>query len=137
MANNNNIYYNAAFCGFIGGALQGRAIKSSPVAADYLDLTQAAQAFAQRVDSLIVEDVLVTTGGGSPAQLDMIVNVPPPTPNNTIAANEQWRAGVLKDICMAVVAGRYPTSEVAADYADLAAATFAAFTEAKLLLVTP
>lgn len=129
MANNNNIYYNAAYSGFIGGALQGRAIKSSPVAADYLDLTQAAQAFAQRVDSLIAESALVSTGGGDPSQLAITTN--------TIAANEQWRGALLHDICMGLVAGRYPTSEVAADYANLATAAAAVFTEGLLLLVTP
>lgn len=129
MANNNNIYYNAAFCGFIGGALQGRGIKSAPVAADYLDLTQAAQAFAQRVDSLIAESALVSTGGGDPSQLAITTN--------TIAADEQWRASLLEKVCMGIIAGRYPKSEVSADYAALATAAKAVWTEGLLLLVTP
>lgn len=136
MANLNNIYFNAAFCGFMCGALEGRS-QSSSTAADYLDLTQAAQAFAQKVDSLIPEDALVTTGGGDPSQLDMIVNLPPPTPDNTIAANEQFRAGVLQSICKGLISGRYPKSETQADYAAIAAVAVAVFTEAKLLLVTP
>lgn len=129
MANNNNIYYNSAYCGFIQGALEGRTPKPSPVAADYLDMTQAAQAFAQRVDSLIAEDATVSAGGGDPAQLAITTA--------TIAANEQHRAGLLKSICHGLVSGRFPTSETAADYAQLATAAAAAFTEAKLLLVIP
>ena len=128
MANNNNIYYNAAYCGFIQGALQGRNPTSS-TATDYLDLTQAAQAFAQRVDSLIAESALVSTGGGDPTQLAITTN--------TIAANEQWRAGLLQAVCAGIIAGRYPVSETSADYATPAAAAKACWTEALLLLVTP
>jgi len=128
MANNNNIYYNAAYCGFIEGALAGRNPTSS-TATDYLDLTQAAQAFAQRVDSLIAEDALVSTGGGDPSQLAITTN--------TIAADEQWRAGLLQSVCRGIIAGRYPTSEVAGDYATPAAAAKAVWTEGLLLLVTP
>lgn len=128
MANNNNIYYNAAYTGFIEGALSGRGVASS-TATDYLDLTQAAQAFAVKVDSLIVEDALVSTGGGNPSQLAITTN--------TIAADEQWRAGLLQSICRGVISGRYPVSETAATYATLAAIVVAIFTEGKLLLVTP
>lgn len=128
MANNNNIYYNAAYCGFIQGALQGRN-QTSSTATDYLDLTQAAQAFAQRVDSLIAESALVSTGGGDPSQLAITTN--------TIAANEQWRAALLQSICAGQTAGRYPKSETSADYATPAAAAHAAWVEGLLLLVIP
>lgn len=128
MALANDIYYNAAYCGFIKGALSGRA-QTSTTAADYLDLTQAAAAFATEVDSLIAEDALVTTGGGTPTQLAITTN--------TIAANEQWRAGLLQAICEGLIGGRYPASEVAADYAAIAAQVKAIWTEGLLLLVTP
>ena len=127
MANLNNIYYNAAYCGFIQGALQGRN-QTSSTATDYLNLTQAAQAFAQRVDSLIAFDALVTTAANI-TQLEITTN--------TIAANEQWRAGLLQSICAGQIAGRFPQSETSADYATLAAAAKACWTEALLLLVTP
>lgn len=129
MANNNNCYYNAAYIGFIKGSLLGRR-ETSATAADYLALTQRAQAFAQEVDSLIAEDALVSTGGGNPT---MLVD----TASNTIQSNTQFRPGLLQAICEAQIAGRNPTSTTAADYAVDAAACKAAFTEALLLIVSP
>lgn len=137
MALLNNIYYNAAYIGFIEGAIEGRGIYPninaagadiSAIAGTYLTLTQAAQAFATEVDSLIPFDALVSTGASN-TQLAVTTN--------TIAANEQWRAGLLRSICRAALAGRYGLDAVAVDYAGLAAACKAAWTEGLLLLVTP
>lgn len=127
MAYLNNIYGNAAYTGFIKGALSGRQI-TSPTAADYLTLKTAALAFAVEVDSKIAFDALVTTGSAI-TQLAITTNV--------IAANEQWRAGLLHDLCAAVIDDRYTLDAVSADYNTLASAVFAAWTELVAGLVTP
>lgn len=126
MAYLNNIYGNAAYCGFIKGNLTGRKSTSS-VATDYLALKTAALAFAVAVDALIVFDALVSTGAGI-TQLAITTN--------TIAANEQWRAGLLKDICAAQMSGSY-TQGIGASYTADAAAIFAIWTEMILGLTTP
>ena len=128
MALLNNVYYNAAFMGCIHGALAGRDIKSA-TAADYLALTQAAQAFATKLDSLIAFDALVTTGASNTMLVD--------TASNTIQSDTQMRPGLLQAICAGIWDGRRPTSTVQADYAVEAAAAAAAFTEALLLIVSP
>ncbi len=128
MANNNNIYFNAAYCGYIEGALCGSPSLST-TAASYLLLTQAAQAFAVQVDSKIpATDVLVSTGGGV-TQLAITTN--------TIAANEQWRAGLLQALCRAAAFQRTQLDTTAAKYDVVASAIFAQWTEGLLLLVTP
>lgn len=127
MAIQNNIYYNAAYVGFLEGSLEGRP-QTSSTATDYLALTQSAQAYALQVDSLIAFDALVTTGASN-TQLAITTN--------TIAANEQWRAGLLQALARAQIAGRFRLDSVQADWAALAAIVKAQWTEALLLLVTP
>ncbi len=127
MAYLNNIYGNAAYTGFCKGALEGRK-PISAVALDYAALKAAALAFAAEVDALITFDALVSTGAGI-TQLAITTN--------TIAANEQWRAGLLHDLCAANVGGSFPTSATATDYAQIAAAIFAQWTELVAGLVTP
>jgi hypothetical protein len=129
MANNNNCLYNAAYMGFIEGALAGRKI-SSATAGSYLKLTQAAQAFAKQVDSNIAEDGLITTGGGSPA---MLVD----TGSNTVQSDTQMRPQLLRSVCAGVMTGSYTEDSTQADYTSLAAACAASYTEALLLLVSP
>ncbi len=127
MAYLNNIYGNAAYCGFIAGSQQGRQAQSA-VATDYAALKAAALAFAAEVDATIVFDALVSTGAGI-TQLAITTN--------TIAANEQWRAGLLHDLCQAASAGNYDPNKLAAGYAQTAAAIFAQWTELVAGLVTP
>jgi hypothetical protein len=127
MANNNNIYYNEAYRAFIKGALAGRKFTSA-VQASYLKVTQSAQAFAQAVDALIPFDALVTTGAAI-TQLAITTN--------TIAANEQHRAGLLGDICFSQISGSYSEDATVGDWGTAAAACVAAWNEALLLLVVP
>ena len=127
MAYHNNIYGNAAYVGSLGGMLSGRVISSS-VAADYNSLRSAALAAAVAVDALIAFDALVTTAMAI-TQLD-------PT-TNTIAANEQWRAGLLQEICRSVWSGRYPSAAEATAATSLATAIFTLWTAALADLATP
>lgn len=127
MALLNNCLFNAAYTGFIAGSLQGRSGQSA-TATSYLKLTQAAQAFATQVDSGILFDALITTNANN-TQLAITTN--------TIAANEMSRINLLKDICAALVQGRYSEDAVQADWTALAAQAVAVYTEALLLLVTP
>ena len=115
MAYHNNIYGNAAYSGFIRGAMGGRA--TPPVAPYLVPLLAAAQAFAEAVDESVFVaqgsaiDALVTTGASN-TQLAITTN--------TIASNEQWKGGILTDICGACIDGRYDPDLVQADYATLA-----------------
>jgi len=129
MANLNDIYFNAAYTGSLGGMLSGRAV-SSTTAGDYTAIRAAAVAAAQAVDALIAFDALVTTAM-SFTQLAITTN--------TIASNEQWRAGLLQQICRSVWTGRLPVSaaEATAASATLAPAIFTLWTAALADLVTP
>lgn len=127
MAILNNIYYNAAFQGAMEGILTGRDFTSS-TAADYASAVNAAEAYALQVDSIIVFDALVTTGASN-TQLAITTN--------TIAANEQHRAGLLQALSRAKFSGRRASSTTQADYTDEAAAVKAAWTQGLTKLVTP
>lgn len=126
MALLNDIYFNAAFCGALEGILEGRDFLSS-TATDYATQCNAANAFATELDSLIAFDALVTTGASN-TQLAITTN--------TIAANEQWRAGLLQAISRAKFAGRNLTDSTVLNYADEAAAVKAAWTQGLTKLVT-
>lgn len=129
MAYLNNIYGNAAFVGFYTGMLAGQAGQGSATATDYLRLKNAALAMAADVDALITFDALVSTGAGI-TQLAITTN--------TIAANEQFRAGMLQELCRSAAQGR-PNFDAtsAGQQTAQAAAIFAAWTEGLLGLTTP
>ena len=128
MAYLNNIYGNACYTGFLAGMLAGRNITNA-TAASYLGICTAAKALAVDVDALIAFDALVTTGAGI-TQLAITTN--------TIAADEQWRAGMLHDICMATSWGQFQDdAAVAGAQTTRAAAIHAAWVEGLTLLVTP
>lgn len=126
MAYLNNIYGNAAFVGFYAGFFSGRS-PTSATATDYLPQKTAALTLSVAVDALIAFDALVTTGSNI-TQLAITTN--------TIAANEQFRAGLLQQLCFAATEGRAPSSTLAAS-SKLANAVFAAWTEGLLGLTTP
>lgn len=126
MAYNNNIYGNAAYVGFFTGAFVGRS-PTSAVAANYANQKTAALALAVGVDALIAFDALVSTGAGI-TQLAITTN--------TIAANEQFRAGILQAICYAVSSGRAPAATLAAQ-SVVSNAIFAIWTQGITGLVTP
>lgn len=129
MAINNNIYFNAAVSGFVSAAISGRQITSASSSdAEYVAIVAAASAFATELDSLIPFDALVSTGASN-TQLAITTN--------TIAANEQWRAGSLRDIVFAYFDGRYTRVATASDYATAAAACKALWTATLTALVTP
>jgi len=160
MAYLNNIYGNAAYCGFVTGMLQGRRITST-TAGDYTTLRAAALAMAVDVDALIVFDALVsataaiTQLGGASLMASTIAAVVPgagddglaiitavaaltPAQLGTVDANTQWRAQILHDICFAVAAGAITTdATVAGAQTTQAAAIFAAWTTMVAGLVTP
>lgn len=123
----NNIYGNAAFQGALEGMLTGRR-QTSTTQADYADVVNAAAAVAAAVDALIAFDALVTTGAAI-TQLAITTN--------TIAANEQHRAGLLQAITRAQFSGRNATSATAATYAVDAAAIKEVWDEGLTELVTP
>jgi hypothetical protein len=128
MAYLNNIYGNAAMVGFYAGMLAGQT-GGSAVATDYLRLKNAAVAMAIDVDALIVFDALVSTAMGI-TQLAITTN--------TIAANEQFRAGLLQALCYSQGFQR-PDFDATGAGLQLtqANAIFAAWTEGLLGLVVP
>jgi len=128
MALLNNALYDAAYIGFLEGALAGRPITNA-TASSYLALTQAAQAFAKQVDAGIAFDATISTGGSNTMLVD--------TGSNTIQANTQFKPDLLRGICSGAMNGRFTEDATQADYATVAAACIACYTEALLLLVTP
>src|SRR3990172_7084509 len=125
---NNNCLLNAAVCGFIQGALDGRKIRST-TATDYLGLKNAAAAFASQVNLAIPFDALITTGAGDPTMLAQTTA--------TIQSNSHFRCSLMESICAGVMSGSYTEDATAADYTALANAAAAAYTEALLALVSP
>ena len=129
MANMNNCFFNAAMSGFFQGAMSGSWIRSA-VPTDYLALKNAAVAFATQVDSGIPFDATVTTSNVDPS---MLVS----TASNTIQSNTMFKPGILEGICEAAMNGRYSQDATPSDYAAIASAVVAAYTEAILGLVSP
>lgn len=126
---NNNCLYNAAFSGFYQGAMSGSWIRNtSPT--NYLALKNAAVAFATRVDAGIPFDPTITTSNVDPS---MLVS----TASNTIQSNTVFKPALLEGICEAAINGRYTQDAVSANYADIASAVIAAYTEGLLGLVSP
>lgn len=126
MAYLNNIYGNAVYTGALGGMLSGRTLSST--AADYVTTRAAAVNAAIAVDALIAFDALVTTGAGI-TQLAITTN--------TIAANEQWRAGLLHDLARSLWTGRMPSTAADGTAGAQAAALVALWTAALADLVVP
>ncbi len=129
MAVINNIYLNAAYTAACEAALEGRALPS--LAGEITAIKTAAAAFAAEVDAAVnggALDALVTTGGSN-TQLAISTN--------TIAANEQWRAGLLHGVCRAALAGRDIKGLVAANFAADAAKIATIWANLVAALVTP
>lgn len=146
MAYRNNIYGNAAYSGFLCGMLQGRRIHGTD-SAQFTLLKASALAMATDVDALIAYDALVSVSVGStnnpqlsPYQelVDAIVaaddfaalqgTAPDIVGPGLVAANEQWRAGILHDLCEAAQAGAYQTNAaIAATRTEQANAIFTAW----------
>lgn len=106
-ASNNARYFDAAYRGFIFSVMAERPY-TSRTAADYLDITQAADAFATAVDGQIAVDADANT------QLE--------------------RANLIAEICKGVLFGRAYTNESSANYTLLAQQVAAIYTESLLLL---
>lgn len=131
MPNNNNIYKNAAYAGFIQGMLAGRRIHGSDTTV-YTEMKASALAMAQDVDALIPYDILVSTNGVAeagphgPAQAATFRTLQ--SAINALAADatigdlqaaingdgtdvglspaaQQWRAGILHDLCSSAMQG--------------------------------
>jgi hypothetical protein len=99
MANNNGLY-DAVVCGVSGGCHE--AWITNPLAASYLGFSNAATAIATRVDA----GILPIVGGPSEAQINLMVS-----------------------ITNGVLAGRNITDVTPANYANIALAIIALFTE--------
>ncbi len=163
MAYLNNIYGNASYVGFLQGMLQGRLVLKSATAADYNTLRAAALAMATDLDASIAADPLVTSVGQAPEQLNpsavlqaaiaavvatpgdggqaIITAVAALTTGNIIAADCQWRAGILQACCSAAAQGLYTRDATAAGagvrQAQAVAAAKAAWTSCVAGLVSP
>lgn len=109
---NNAVLQNAALAGFLSGAFQSS--PSSASAAFYANACNAAQAFAERVDSKIPLDATLVS------------------PVDSVTLN---KVNLLGAICRGVIAGRYPLSATAADYDALATAVAALYTQGVTELV--
>lgn len=125
MATNNDILYNAAIAGFIGGAMAGRN-PTSQTSGDYTDLVDAAEAFATQVDSKIANDATISEADGDAKA--------PAT--NTIQQAQLGKVQCMAQLCMALTSGRSYNSEVAADYDDLADVIAAEYAAAIAALLT-
>jgi hypothetical protein len=127
---NNNIYGNAAFAGMLEGIVEGRAgTPTNPAAASVTAaMVTAARAFAVEFDSLVSNDAQVTTGAAV-TQLAITTN--------TIAANEQWKAGLLQSLCRAYWKDRFTTDPTSADYANAANSILASWLLGGVQLTTP
>ena len=118
MANNNNLLFNAA----LNGALAGMNATRSPTsgtAGDYAVTVNAAKQFAVEVDSLIANDGLISGGGG--------VTLAASTAAITDAVCS--KGGLLLAICTGLWIGKTAQSVTATDYAVIAAAAVAMYTQ--------
>lgn len=106
-ATNNNRYFDAAYRAFIFSVIAERPY-TSRTAASYLDITQAADAFATAVDAEIALDAQANT--------------------------DLERANLIAEICKGLLFGRPYQSESSANYTLLAQQVAAIYTQSLLLL---
>ena len=128
MTTHNDLLYNAAVAGFVGGSMANRNF-TSPSEGHYTSLVDAAEAFATQVDSKISNDNTISAADGDA--------LPPTT--DAITQAQSGKVECMKAICMAAVSGRVYRSSTALDYdglADIIAAEYAAAIAA-LLAITP
>jgi hypothetical protein len=121
MAINNDAIYNAAFIGALAGMVQGRGVKSA-TATDYATEVNAAEAYALKVDSLIAEDATIATGGGDASYLA--------GSTSTIVYNGRTKGLLMKALSQSAWVERASVSTTQSDYATIAAAVVALYTEA-------
>lgn len=120
MAINNDAYYNAAFIGALAGIQAGRSVTSS-TASTYAAAVNAAEAYAVELDSLIAEDARVSTGGGDASCLA--------GSTSTIVFNGRYLPMMLQELSRAAFSERAYSDIVSADYATLAGAVKAEWTQ--------
>lgn len=118
MANNNNLIFNAALAGAIEGTAFGR-ILTNATAGSYAAQVAACAALATEIDAQIPNDGTISGGGG--------VTLPPTTA--AITGAQAVKTGLIRGIAAAVTSGRNLTDATAGDYATLAAAAAALYTE--------
>jgi hypothetical protein len=121
---NNNQLLNAAFIGFIDGALDGRSNLSAS-AINYVALVTAAKAFATQVDTKISRDNTMTDVSGS--------HLPPA--NNVITANLLSKVTLMTRICASMIAGRYSENPSQSSWDSVAIQVAAAYTQAITQLI--
>jgi hypothetical protein len=117
---NNQSIYNAAYDGFLAGALAGK-VYTDETAADYATLTASATAFATEQDSVIATDPELSTGAGG-------TTVPPTT--NVLTQNQLAKVHLMFSLCFGYWSGRFNSDNVPSDYTNSALAIKAVYTEA-------
>lgn len=125
MSNHNNLIFNAALIGALGGMQQGGA-PTSGTAADYNTTVQAAKAFATQVDAGIPEDSTITSGGAGVAIASAA--------SDNVAIT---KCNLMGQVSQSYWSGRKAVSATPADYAQAALACIAAYTEALAQTVIP
>lgn len=116
---NNQSIYNAAYNGFIGGAVAGRGV-TDPTASDYSSLATAAIAFATEVDANVPTDAELSTGAAG-------TTIAPSAGVNAAAAYAKTH--LMYSLCFGYWAGRYNVDIVTSDYLTDALAIKAVYTE--------
>ena len=117
---NNQAIYNAAYDGFLAGALAGK-VYTDEVAADYASLSVSAGAFATELDSVISTDANLSTGAAG-------TSVPPTT--NVLTSNQLAKTHLMFSLCFGYWSGRFNSDNVPSDYTNSALAIKAVYVEA-------
>lgn len=121
MAIKTPVLYNAAYNGYLSGAIAG-GIQSDSTAADYAKLVAQAVSFAQEVDSVVGAVAAVETGNAS------FVPATAANTNNLVSY-----VALMTNICFGMAFGRYRAPTAAdsnASFATAAAVVNAIFTQA-------
>jgi hypothetical protein len=118
-AANNAVLWNAAFTGFLGGALANRVpTATSSTDAGYVAAQTMAAAFALEFDSLVSNDTTISQGSG----LALV-----PT-TNLIASTQFAKTRLAHSIALGMTEGRYLTGVTAAMYQAQAQAAETCYT---------
>jgi hypothetical protein len=118
---NNPTLYNGALAGFIAGGLAGtlQTVTSSSTTGAYGLLAAAAEVFAAAVDTAITADAALSAS-----------NATKPATTAAISNGLASKPGLLADIVMGQMFGRYTVDLTAGDYTALVTSVVAAYTAA-------
>lgn len=124
---NNALLYNAAFSGYLAGALAG-AYQTDPTQADYAPIVNQAVVFATAMDAAITNDAAATPQPAGTPPISIAGGAAIVGAGTTpLVEAQSVKPGLLQMLCFGMAFQRYTTGLAAGNYTTLIAAIKAVY----------